>query len=339
MSTQTSFEKIYAKKDLTLAEMTAVAEELFEGHLTEAQISALLIGLKLKGASVSELTALASVMQKKATPMLAAPQHVMDNCGTGGDHSNSFNISTTSAFVLAGGGVPMAKHGNRSISSRSGSADVLEALGVTLTKSPAAIDYLLKNAHIAFLFAPAMHPVMKYVMKIRRELATPTIFNLIGPLINPYPLENQLLGTSVGEMLGQTAAALGQLGRKRALVIHGAYGMDEANLAGATQCALYEDGAVKSFAFHPSDYGFAAYPLDEIKGGSAEDNKQILLAVLNNEPSAYLETVVLNAGLGFYAAGAVDDFAAGFAKARAVLASGAAKQALADLLTYQNEVA
>ncbi|MGX7198860.1 anthranilate phosphoribosyltransferase [Enterococcus nangangensis] len=339
MTAQTALEKIYQNENLNTQEMTALATALFSGELTDAQIAALMIGLKIKGASVDELTALASVMQQKAIPMFKAPAGVMDNCGTGGDHSNSFNISTTSAFVLAGAGIPMAKHGNRSISSKAGSADVLEALGVTLNVSPAGIDYLLAQAHIAFLFAPALHPAMKYVMKIRRELATPTIFNLIGPLINPYPLDNQLLGTSAGASLKETAAALGQLGRKRAIVIHGAYGMDEANLSGATHCALYENQQVQTFDLDPQEYGFTPCNLKEIQGGDAERNKEILLSVLNNEPSPYLETVVLNAGLGLYAGGVVPDFAAGFTKAREIIANGLAQEALTKLLRYQKEVA
>lgn len=211
---QQLFEPIYQQKDLSQAEMEQLATAMFDQEVTANQISGVLIGLKVKGASTEELTGLAHVMQKRAIPMEKAPTGVMDNCGTGGDHSQSFNISTTAAFVLAGGGIPMAKHGNRSISSRSGSADVLEALGVTITNSKEQIDHLLKNVGIAFLFAPAMHPAMRSVMSVRKELATPTIFNLIGPLINPYPLEYQLMGTYAGDSLASTAETLGKLGKK-----------------------------------------------------------------------------------------------------------------------------
>lgn len=337
---QPLFEKIYRGKNLTTAEMIQAAAAIFEGQLTESQISALLIGLKLKGAVAAELTGLAQVMQQKATHMLTAPKDVMDNCGTGGDHSNSFNVSTTAAFVLAGGGIPMAKHGNRSISSRSGSADVLEALGVDLTASPEKIDYLLHTAGIAFLFAPAMHPAMKYVMKVRKELATPTIFNLIGPLINPYVLENQLMGTFAKDSLVETATTLGKLGRKQAIVVHGAFGMDEANLAGRTHCAFYKEGAVTEFTFTPEAVGLTQQPLEAVVGGSVEENKHILLAVLQGKGTlAQQETVLLNAGLGFLASGKTSELTEGIKLAEQAIRSGAAYDALNKLIKNQREVA
>lgn len=336
---QELFEKVYRGNDLTISEMQQVGKAIFEEQLTDSQISALLVGLKIKGVAAAELTGLAQVMQGKGTPMLAAPVGVMDNCGTGGDHSHSFNISTTAAFVLAGGGIPMAKHGNRSISSKSGSADILEALGITLTVSPEKIDYLLKEAGIAFLFAPTLHPAMGAVMHIRKELATPTIFNLLGPLINPYPLDYQLMGTYAGDSLVETAKTLGQLGRERAIVIHGHGGMDEANLAGTTHCAVYQNGAVQEFSFDPEEAGFKRVPLAGIVGGSAEKNKDILLSVLRGIPSAHYETVLMNAGLGFMASGRVKTLTDGIAEAEQSILSGAAYDRLHQLIVKQQEAA
>lgn len=330
------FEQLYQGQHLTFNEMESMAETIFNGELSEGQLGALLVALKYNGVNVEELAALAQVMQAKAVAITNAPLNSMDNCGTGGDHSNSFNISTTAAFVLAAGGIPMAKHGNRSISSRAGSADTLEHLGIRLDVSPEKLGDLLNEVGIAFLFAPAMHPSMKAVMKIRQELATPTIFNLIGPLINPVKLETQLMGTYAGETLVETALTLGKLGRRQAIVLHGAGGMDEANLSGITRCAMLQEGEVREFELIPEVYGFTATPMEAIVGGNPQENAEILLNVLKNQPSAYLETVVLNAGLGFYANGRVTDLAEGFILARECLASGAALGKLHALLQAQN---
>jgi anthranilate phosphoribosyltransferase len=331
------FEQLYNGQHLTHEEMTILGEAIFTGDLSEAQVSAALIALKIKGITSTEMAALAQVMQAKALKIENLPLAAMDNCGTGGDQSNSFNISTTTAFVLAAGGIPMAKHGNRSISSRSGSADVLEVLGVQLVTSPEKISQLINDIGIAFLFAQAMHPSMRYVSNVRKELATPTILNLIGPLTNPIPLETQLMGTYAGNLLRETAETLGKLGRKRAVVLQGAYGMDEANLAGTTRIALYEQGQVTEFTITPQEVGLQEYPLAAIVGGDAQRNADILLSVLNNQPSAFLDTVLLNAGLGFYANGKVATIKAGVDLAKEIIATGAAKEKLEQLIAKQQE--
>lgn len=332
---QQLFEQLYQGQHLSFEEMQQIAESIFRQEFSEGQLGALLVALKYKGVSVAELSAFAKVMQKNALRMTNTPQNSMDNCGTGGDHSNSFNVSTTAAFVLAAGGIVMAKHGNRSISSRSGSADTLEQLGLRLETKPDELADWLNEIGIAFLYAPAMHPSMRAVMKIRKELATPTIFNMLGPLINPVQLETQLMGTYAGETIVDTAITLGQLGRKRAIVLHGASGMDEANLSGVTQCALLEKGQVKEFVLNPTDYGFEPLPLAAILGGDAQQNAEILKNVLTNQASPYLETVVLNAGLGFFANGKVKTLEEGFALARTCIASGAAFDKLQALLQAQ----
>ena len=331
------FEQLYSGQHLSHEEMTTLGEAIFTGELSELQVSAALVALKMKGITSTEMAAIAQVMQAKAVKIDNIPVSAMDNCGTGGDQSNSFNISTTTAFVLAAGGIRMAKHGNRSISSRSGSADVLEVLGVQLATSPEKISQLLNEIGIAFLFAQAMHPNMRYVSKVRKELATPTILNLIGPLTNPIPLETQLMGTYAGHLLKETAETLGKLGRKRAVVLQGAYGMDEANLAGDTRIALYEAGQVTEFTLTAQEVGLQEYPLEAIVGGDAKRNADILLSVLENQPSAFLDTVLLNAGLGFYANGKVATIKEGVALAKEIIASGAAKEKLNQLIAKQQE--
>lgn len=327
-------EHLYQGKHLTEMEMTQAAQLMFAGGLSESQIGAFLACLKQKGVTAVEMAALAQVLQNAALRIENAPAGSMDNCGTGGDHCNSFNISTTAAFVLAAGGIPMAKHGNRSISSRSGSADVLEVLGVQITPSTEQISHLLNEVGIAFLFAPAMHPNMRFVSKVRQELATPTILNLIGPLTNPVALDSQLMGTFAGDLVKETAETLGRLGRKRAVVVHGAHGMDEANLAGETRYALF-DGEVSEHTFKPEDVGLPYHPLAAIVGGDAKENAEILLSVLRNEDSPYLDTVLLNAGLGFYANGEVLTIKDGIQKAQQVIACGAALDKLNQLLKMQ----
>lgn len=332
---QQLLDQLYKGQHLSFEETQQIAEAIFKQEFSEGQLGALLVALKYNGVSVAELSAFAKVMQKNALRLSNAPKHAMDNCGTGGDHSNSFNVSTTAAFVLAAGGIVMAKHGNRSISSRSGSADTLEQLGLRLETNANELSDWLNEIGIAFLFAPAMHPSMRAVMKIRQELATPTIFNLLGPLINPVPLETQLMGTYAGETIMDTAATLGELGRKRAIVLHGAGGMDEANLSGVTNGALLENGKVTAFTLNPEHYGFQTVPLQAILGGNAAENAQILSSVLTNQASSYLETVVLNAGLGFFANGKVTTLEEGFDLARTCIASGAAYDKLQALLQAQ----
>lgn len=329
-------EQLFMGHHLTHHQMRCFAQGVLTGGYTDSQLGAALMALKHKGITAEELTALAQIMQEQA---IAIPYQgdAMDNCGTGGDHSNSFNISTTTAFVLAAGGITMAKHGNRSVSSRSGSADVLASLGINIQSTPTHIADMLSSIGIAFLFAPSLHPGMKAVMKVRQELATPTIFNLLGPLINPVPLTTQLMGTYAGETLEDTAHSLGALGRKRGMVIHGYQGMDEANLAGSVQISRFQGQQVENIVLDPKEYGFASAPIQAIIGGDAARNATILTDVLQNKPSLYLETVVLNAGLGFCAHGSVDTFSEGFALARACIASGAAFDKLQALITASNQ--
>ena len=330
------FARLAAGQDLTEEEMAAVVEKIATGQVSQAQVAAFLLGLKIKGESPAELTGLAKVMQAKALEIPTQVRDAMDNCGTGGDQSNSFNISTTAAFVLAAGGIQMAKHGNRSISSKSGSADVLEVLGINLDMKPEDLGRVFDQTGMVFLFAKNLHPAMKYIMPARLELGVPTIMNLTGPLINPVPLKTQLLGTSRPDLLEMTAQTLRNMGRERAVVITGPNQMDEAALHGHNQLALLEKGHISLHHFEAKDLGLTAVGLEDIRGGDAQYNAQILEAVLQNQPGPYLETVVLNAGLGFFANGKVDRIEDGIRLAREVIASGAALQKLRDLQEAQH---
>ena len=330
------FARLAAGQDLTEEEMAAVVEKIATGQVSQAQVAAFLLGLKIKGESPAELTGLAKIMQAKALEIPTQVRDAMDNCGTGGDQSNSFNISTSAAFVLAAGGIQMAKHGNRSISSKSGSADVLEVLGINLDMKPVDLGRVFDQTGMVFLFAKNLHPAMKYIMPARLELGVPTIMNLTGPLINPVPLKTQLLGTSRPDLLEMTAQTLRNMGRERAVVITGPNQMDEAALHGHNQLALLEKGHISLHHFEAKDLGLTAYGLEDIRGGDAQYNAQILEAVLQNQPGPYLETVVLNAGLGFFANGKVDRIEDGIRLAREVIASGAALQKLRDLQEAQH---
>ena len=330
------FARLAAGQNLTEEEMAAVVEKIATGQVSQAQVAAFLLGLKIKGESPEELTGLAKVMQAKTLEIPTQVRDAMDNCGTGGDQSNSFNISTTAAFVLAAGGIQMAKHGNRSISSKSGSADVLEVLGINLDMKPEDLGRVFDQTGMVFLFAKNLHPAMKYIMPARLELGVPTIMNLTGPLINPVPLKTQLLGTSRPDLLEMTAQTLRNMGRERAIVITGPNQMDEAALHGRNQLALLEKGHISLHHFEAKDLGLTAVGLEDIRGGDAQYNAQILEAVLQNQPGPYLETVVLNAGLGFFANGKVDRIEDGIRLAREVIASGAALQKLRDLQEAQH---
>ncbi|WP_019243180.1 MULTISPECIES: anthranilate phosphoribosyltransferase [Bacillus] len=320
------------KQSLTEDDMKMVATELFREDISESEIAGLIIGLKAKGESVEEITGLVEVLRAKALPFTRTFPGVMDNCGTGGDGSQSFNISTTSAFVIAGAGIKVAKHGNRSISSKTGSADVLEKLGVRLDLHPEQAEELLNEIGIAFLFAPHVHPNLKRIMKVRQDLKIPTIFNLIGPLTNPVQLDYQLLGLYERKYVSLFAEVLQRLGRKRAVVVNGAGFMDEASLAGENIIAVLENGQIQSFVLSPEEVGFQTVPNHLIKGGDSSENAEILLRVLQGEKSVFRDTVLLNAGLGIYAGGRAATVKEGIEVAKESIDSGRAYSILQALI-------
>ena len=329
------FEKLAVQTDLSEDQMTGVAEKILKGQLTEAQIAAFLIALKIKGETPEEILGLVKAIKENAVFIPSQAKNVMDNCGTGGDKSFSFNISTTCSFILAGGGIHVAKHGNRSISSKSGSADVLEALGITVDLAPEKLGQVLDQTGIAFLFAQKMHPAMRYISPARQALGIPTIMNLIGPLTHPMDLETQLMGLYQADLQHDLAQVLKLLGRRRAVVITGPDNMDEAALYGVNHYTLLNEGKISQGSFTFKDLGMPEVGLDDIKDEDAQKNAQILISVLKNEPSPYLETAVLNAGLGFFANGKADNLAEGIDLAREIIASGKAYAKLQALQEAQ----
>ena len=309
--------------------MQAIAACL-NGEPTPAQIAAAVTAMRMRGEAVSEIVACARAM-RGAGQRLEHGFEVLDTCGTGGDGLHTLNISTASALVLAGGGVKIAKHGNRAVSSATGSSDVLAVLGVNVEASTAQSQRALAEANICFLFAPAYHGAMRHVLPVRRELGFRTIFNLLGPLANPAGARRQVLGVYDLRLIEPMARAIGQLGAEHAWVVHG-QGLDELTNTGPTEVAEWRGGKVRLFTVNPEDAGVQPGQLEELRGGDAETNAAALRALLDGRPGAYLETVVLNAAAGFLVAGRAETLREGAALARASIAEGRAKAALARLV-------
>jgi anthranilate phosphoribosyltransferase len=315
----------------------AVHQMLKDDQVSDSEMAAFIIALKTKGETVDEIAGLVKAIRDHTLPFQRKFPNVIDNCGTGGDGSSSFNVSTTSAFVIAGSGITIAKHGNRSISSKTGSADVLEQLGIELSVPIQIAEQLLADIGIAFLFAPHVHPRLKKVMKVRKELQIPTIFNLIGPLTNPVELETQILGIYRRDYLEIFAKVLKKIGRKRALVLNGAGHMDEASLAGENHMILLNDGQFMKMTLHPEEVGLSVYPNSAIKGGDSKQNADILLRVLKGDQGPYRDTVLLNAGLAIFTSGTVDSISEGIQKAQESIDSGAAYEKLMKLVEKSRE--
>ncbi|WP_138420131.1 anthranilate phosphoribosyltransferase [Aquibacillus sediminis] len=331
-------EKVIAKESLTIGEMEEATRVMFHEQTSDTEIGAFLTGLQMKGEAAEEIAGLVNVIREKSLSFPTTLPGVIDNCGTGGDRSNSFNISTTSAFVMAGAGITVAKHGNRSITSKTGSADVLEHLGVSLSLDAEQIHQALKENDIAFLFAPHVHPALKRMMKVRQDLRVPTVFNYIGPLTNPVELTTQMLGINRRDMLERMANVLHQLGRKRALIVNGAGYMDEASLAGENHFVLLERGELMQFTLTPEEVGLPVYDNEQIMGGDAKQNAAILHSVLKGDKGAYRDTVLLNAGLGIFANGKAETIQDGVQQAKESIDSGAALDKLNYLVDYSNKV-
>ncbi|MGV2938639.1 anthranilate phosphoribosyltransferase [Mesobacillus sp. LC4] len=330
-------EMLVEGKSLMEQEMEEAVQEIFKQDTTDAEIASFLTGLKSKGESAEEVSGLVKAIRKHALNFTKNIPNVLDNCGTGGDGSKSFNISTTSAFVIAGAGITVAKHGNRSVSSKTGSADVLEVLGVSLDLTPEATEEILERNGIAFLFAPHVHPKLKQIMKVRRDLKIPTIFNLIGPLTNPVQLDYQLLGIYRRDLLDKFALVLANLNRKRAVVINGAGEMDEASLAGENEMVLVSEGNIKRITLSPEEVNLPVYDNTSITGGDARDNADILLQVLQGKKGAHRDTVLLNAGLGIYTAGKAESILQGVNLAAESIDTGRALSKLENLISISNQ--
>lgn len=323
--------KLIRREDLTSDEAAAAMGEVMAGNASDAQIAGLLMGLAMKGERPSEIVGLARTMRAHAVPLSRRFEPVFDTCGTGGDRAGTFNISSCAAVVVAACGVRVAKHGNRSVSSRSGSADVFEALGVNVTAPPARVERCLDKARLAFFFAPTFHPAMRHASQARRALGVPTAFNLLGPLTNPASASRQIVGVARPELTELLARALALLGADRAWVVHGADGLDEISTVGYTKISECHAGAVKTFYLHPSDVGLRKATPAALVGGTAADNAAIIDRVLDGEPGAARDVVVLNAGAALFVAGAAETVAAGMSMAGRAIDRGDARRTL-DLL-------
>lgn len=329
--------KVTLRENLSFDEAYEVNRFLLGGGATESEIAGMLVALKTKGETVEEIAGMAKGMKDLAVSFSDSFTNLIDNCGTGGDGSQSFNISTTSSFVLAGAGLNVAKHGNRSISSKSGSADVLKELGVNLNIEKNRIEEILKEIGIVFLFAPNMHPNMKNIMKVRVGLGIPTVFNILGPLTNPFNISNQLLGINRKELVTPMAEVLNKLGRRRAVVINGAGSMDEASLQGENYITIMEAGTIKEIVLDPRKLGFNPVSNEEIKGGDPVENAKITLAVLQGEAGPCRDTVILNSSLGIIAGGLADDFNEAIEIAKKSIDSGSAYKKLQQLIEESNK--
>lgn len=316
------------ERPLTRTEAEAAFTILFEGDATPAQIGGLLMTLRTRGETVDEYSAAAAVMRAKCNKV-RAPKGAMDIVGTGGDGKHTLNISTATAFVVAGAGVPVAKHGNRNLSSKSGTADVQSQMGINVMVGPDVVEKALAEAGICFMMAPMHHPAMAHVGPVRAELGTRTMFNILGPLTNPAGVKRQLTGTFTRDLIRPMAEVLGQLGSERAWLVHGSDGTDELTITGVSWvAALEEDGSVRDVEVHPEDFGLPQHPFEDIIGGSPEDNARAFRALLDGAQNAYRDAVLLNSSAALTIAGKAADLREGVEMARASIDSGAAKAKL-----------
>lgn len=336
MKLQHAIQTVIEKKDLTTDEMTAVMQLIMTGEATPAQIGGFLIGLRMKGETVDEITSAASVMRSLATPVDIKADHLVEIVGTGGDGSNTFNISTASCFVVAAAGGHVAKHGNRSISSKSGAADVLEAAGVDLSISPEKIKACVEELGIGFMFAPLHHSAMKHAIGPRKEMAVRTIFNLLGPLTNPAGTPNQVLGVYSREWVRPLADVLNKLGSRHVMVVHADDGLDEISIAAPTFVAELKNGEVTEYTIQPEDFGLNTQSLEAVRVKDATESLTMLQGVLNNKKGTARDIVALNAGAAIYVSGLATSHQAGVAKALAVISSGKSSEKLTALVTKTN---
>jgi anthranilate phosphoribosyltransferase len=336
MDMQSAIKAVTENKDLSSEEMASVMRLIMTGEATPAQVGGFLIGLRMKGETVEEVAAAASVMRELSTRVDVDKDRLVDTCGTGGDASGSFNISTASAFVVAAAGARVAKHGNRSVSSKSGSADVLEAAGVNLELSPEQVAACVNDIGVGFMFAPMHHSAMKHAIGPRREMAVRTIFNVLGPLTNPAGAPNQVLGVFSKDWVEPLARVLKRLGSEHVLVVHADDGLDEISIGAATHIAELKDGEVTTYTVQPEDFGMKRADLSALRADDAEHSLQIIKSVLANEAGPARDIVCLNAGAAIYAAGLADSFAAGVDRAKEVIASGEAAAKLDQLIKATN---
>ncbi|HWS05846.1 MAG TPA: anthranilate phosphoribosyltransferase [Burkholderiaceae bacterium] len=334
ISPQEALQRTIEHREIFHDEMLHLMRMIMKGEVSPVLMAALITGLRVKKETIGEITAAAQVMREFSTKVHVADRtHLVDIVGTGGDGSHTFNISTCSMFVAAAAGAKVSKHGGRSVSSKSGSADVLESLGVNINLSPEAIARCIDEVGIGFMFAPNHHPAMKNVAPVRRELGIKTIFNILGPLTNPASAPNILMGVFHPDLVGIQVRALQRLGTEHALVVYGRDGLDEVSLGAATIVGELRDGEISEYEIHPEDFGLAMASNRALKVETPEQSRALLLDVLDNQHGAARDIVILNAGVALYAANVADSIQSGIGRARAAIESGAAKSRLEKLVT------
>jgi anthranilate phosphoribosyltransferase len=336
MEIRQAIEKLVNRGDLSETETIAVMNQIMTGEASPLQVAAFLTALRMKGETIDEITGAARVMREKAHRVNVGGKTVLDTCGTGGDQKGTFNISTTCAFVLAGAGVNVAKHGNRSVSSQSGSADVLGALGVKVDAPKERVEQCIAKIGIGFLFAPLLHEAMKYAVQPRRDIGIRTIFNILGPLTNPAMATRQLIGIYSAELVAAIAHVLKNLGSEGAMVVHGLEGLDEISLCGPTKIAELRDGEVKAYTIEPEQFDLKPCRLAELHGGNAEQSALIVRGVLDGKEGPARDVVLINSGAAFYVSGRAGTIKDGIRLAAESIDSGKARQKLAELVEMTN---
>lgn len=338
-SPQEAINRLSDKREIFYDEMVDLFRQVMEGKVTPVQISAILMGLHVKTESVSEIAAAAQVMREFATKVdVGDVSNLVDTCGTGGDKAHTFNISTAAAFVAAAAGAKVAKHGGRSVSSQSGSADVLESLGVNVNLNAEQVAESIRKVGLGFMFAPNHHPAMKYAAPVRKELGMRTILNILGPLTNPAGAPNQVMGVFHSDLVGIQARVLKELGSTHVMVVHGEDGLDEITLTGPTMVAELKRGFVTEFKIEPKQFGMDTAPLEAITAADKNQSKEMVIRVLDNHPGAAKDIVVLNAGAAIYVSGVAADLWGGVAKAREMIESGQAKAKLEQLVSFTSAI-
>jgi anthranilate phosphoribosyltransferase len=339
MNLQAAIQAVINRQDLSREDMRNVMRLIMTGEATPAQIGGFLVGLRMKGETVDEITAAAEVMRELAHKVDVSGDHIVDIVGTGGDDSHTFNISTASCFVVAAAGGKVAKHGNRSISSKSGSADLLEAAGVNLDITPEQVEQCIEQVGVGFMFAPRHHGAMKHAIGPRREMAVRTIFNVLGPLTNPADAPNLVMGVFSEELVEPLAHVFKALGSCHVMVVHSDDGLDEISIAANTKVAELKDGEVTTWEIDPSDFDCKADNLDTLKVENADQSLELVCSVLTSKPGPAMDIVALNAGAAIYVCGLADTFKDGVTRAREVIASEAAAEKMASLIAVSNQVA
>ncbi len=339
MTPQEALTRVIEHREIFREEMLSLMRQIMSGEVSPTLIAAIVIGLRVKKETIGEIAAAAEVMREFATKVAVKdPDSVTDVVGTGGDGAHTFNISTAATFVCAAAGARIAKHGNRSVSSKSGSADVLEALGASIALKPEQIARCIEETGVGFMFAPNHHGAMKHAAPVRRELGVKTIFNILGPLTNPAGAKQELMGVFHPDLVGIQARVLQRLGSRRVMVVHGLEGLDEISISGPTLVAELKDGGINEYDVAPQDFGLQAHDLSTVKVDGVEQSKAMVLAALANEAGAARDIVAFNAGAGIYVAGLTPTIAEGVKKAMAAIASGAARRKLDAFVEFTRNV-